>query len=188
MDGLERLSGLTLCAGLLVAATAGCAWLNRPSPWTPPPVFTAQPTLEQVIAAVNANSSRIQSFATERATLSGPGIPTLRASIVFQRPRRFRLRGETGLSGPELDVGSNDELFWIWIRRSQPKALYHCRHDQFAASPVRQSLPIQPDWLIQALGVVEFDPALPHQGPFPLPTADSRWPSRGSASSTPTCT
>ena len=47
--------------------------------------------------------------------------------------------------------------------------MYFCRHDQFAASPARQMVPIQPDWLIDALGVSTFDPSLPHQGPYPLP-------------------
>ena len=67
-------------------------------------------------------------------------------------------------------MGSNDELFWFWLRRTQPPATYYCRHDQFAASPARHDLPIDPYWLIEAFGIAEFDPALPHQGPFPLPS------------------
>jgi hypothetical protein len=34
---------------------------------------------------------------------------------------------------------------------------------------VRQMIPFEPGWLIEALGVTGFDPALPHQGPYPLP-------------------
>jgi hypothetical protein len=75
----------------------------------------------------------------------------------------------TGLTGPELDLGSNDEVFWFWVRREQPPALYYCRHDQFAMSPARQTLPIQPEWLIEAMGIAPFDPALPQEGPYPLP-------------------
>ena len=67
------------------------------------------------------------------------------------------------LVGPELDLGSNDELFWFWVKRSQPPAIYYCRHDQFAASQARQMTPFEPRWLIEALGVVEFDRSLPHQ-------------------------
>ena len=66
-------------------------------------------------------------------------------------------------------MGSNDELFWFWVRRAQPPATYYCRHDQFAASPARQDFPIDPYWLIEAFGIAELDPALPHQGPFRLP-------------------
>ncbi len=125
--------------------------------------------MEQVIEVVNRNNSQIQSFSTNRATLSGPGFPTLRASVAFQRPGRFRLRAETGLTGAELDLGSNDELFWFWMRRNQPPAVYYCRHDQFAVSQARQMVPFEPAWLIEALGVAELDPGLPHQGPMFLP-------------------
>ena len=134
-----------------------------------PRVLPPSPTLEQVIDVVNRNSSQIHSFSTNHASISGPGFPSLGASVAFERPRRFRLRAGTGLTGTEIDLGSNDELFWFWMRRNQPPAMYYCRHDQFATSQARQTTPFEPGWLIEALGVTEFDPALPHQGPYPLP-------------------
>ena len=76
----------------------------------------------------------------------------------------------TGLTGPELDLGSNDEVFWFWVRREQPPALYYCRHDQFAASPARQTLPIQPEWLIEAMGIAPFDPGAADRGRIHCPT------------------
>jgi hypothetical protein len=169
MDGYRTLLVWLGLAGVLAPAGAGCAWLNPAPVYTPPPVFTSKPTLDQIIQIVNRNSSQIQNFSTDRATLSGPGMPSLRTSVVFERPRRFRLRGEMGLMGPEVDLGSNEELFWIWIRRNEPKALYYCRHAEYAASPARQTLPVEPDWLIEALGITEFDPGLAHQGPYELP-------------------
>jgi hypothetical protein len=133
-----------------------------------PRALPPSPTLEQVIQVVNRNSSQIQSFHTTHATFSGPGFPTLRANVAFQRPRRLRLRADL-MSWPELDLGSNDELFWFWIKRGQPAAVFFCRHDLFPTSRARQMIPIEPDWLIEAVGITEFDPALPHQGPFALP-------------------
>ncbi len=99
--------------------------------------------------------------------MSVPGYPTLRASIAYERPRRFRLRAETGLTGPEVDLGSNDQVFWFWVRRSQPPAVYFCRHEQYLTGRARQIIPVDPSWVIEALGVAELDPGLPHQGPFP---------------------
>ena len=130
-----------------------------------PPALPPSPTIEQVIQAVNQNNSRIQTFTTNQAALSVPGWPTLPASVVFERPGRLRIRGDTGLTGPEIDLGSNDELFWFWVRRNQPPAIFFCRHDQFATCPARQMIPIEPKWLIEALGVAELDPRLPYQGP-----------------------
>ncbi len=138
-----------------------------------PPQLPSSPTLAQVIAAVNGNSLRIQSFSTSQATISGTGFPPMRASIAFQRPMRLRLRADMPLgTGQAVDVGSNDELFWFWARSNEPSAVYYCRHGQFANSPVRRSLPIDPYWLLDALGLAQLDPALPHQGP--IATRDGR--------------
>ena len=159
-----RLAVLVL-AGL---AASGCQHFKgfvTPAPRVLPP----SPGLEQVIQAVNQNSLRIQSFSTSSATISGPGWPSLRASIAFQRPRLFRLRAETGLTGPEVDLGSNNELFWFWVRRDQPPAIYYCRHDQFLTSRARQTIPIEPNWLLDSFGIMGIDPSLPHQGPYPAP-------------------
>ena len=146
-------------------------WQTTNAP-PPPRVLPPSPTLEQVIEVVNRNNSQIRSFSSSRASIDGPGYPSLRASIAFERPRRLRLRAETGLTGSEFDMGSNDELFWFWVRRNQPPAVYFCRHDQIESSAALRSMPIDPEWLIEALGMSEFDPALPHQGPYPL--ADDR--------------
>ena len=45
-----------------------------------------------------------------------------------------------------------------------PPGVYYCRHDQFAAGPARRFVPVEPPWLIEALGIAEIDPALPCQG------------------------
>ena len=171
MDGCRKLLLLLVSVGLVALSGASCPHFGSPlmiGRPLPPPALPPDPTLAQVIDVVNGGSAPIRSFSTNGATLSGSGFPSLRASVVFERPRRFRLRAETALTGAEIDLGSNDELFWIWVRRNEPPALYYCRHDQFAASPARRTLPIDPDWLVEALGIAELDPALPHQGPFRL--------------------
>ena len=169
MDGYRRYLLLLVLVGLLGISGASCPNMVRQCTAPLPRALPPSPTLDQVIQVVNDNNSQIVDFSTDRATLGGPGLPTLRANLAFQRPDRLRLRAGTGLSGPELDLGSNDQLFWFWVRRNQPPAIYYCRHDQFAVSRARHMIPVDPDWLIEALGITEFDPALPHQGPFALP-------------------
>jgi hypothetical protein len=124
------------------------------------------PSLEQVVNIVNGNSAQVQSLFTSQGTVTIPGIPTaMRTVVAYQRDRRLRLHADTALTGKELDLGSNDDLFWFWVKRNQPPALYFCRHDRFAASSARQILPVEPNWLPRALGVVTFDPTARHQGP-----------------------
>jgi hypothetical protein len=160
---------LLVAAGLFALSGASCpqTWQQCASPL--PRVLPQSPTLEQVIEVVNRNNSQINSFSSSQASISGTGFPSLGTSIAFERPRRFRLRAATGLTGTEVDLGSNDELFWFWMHRNRPPDVYYCRHDRFAVSPARQTTPFEPQWLIEALGIAGFDPALPHQGPFPMP-------------------
>jgi hypothetical protein len=153
---------------LFCASGANCpqmvARYTQPMPRVLPPMAT----LAQVIEVVNNNSSQVSSFSTTGASVSTPGYPALRANLAFQRPRGFRLRGDLALSGPEVDLGSNDTLFWFWVRRNDQPALYFCRHDQFTASAARQVLPVEPDWIAQALGLVSFEPGEQHDGPYPI--------------------
>lgn len=156
--------------GLLLSAVAGggCAGLVRPSRPATPHALSATPTLNDVVTLVNDNSSRIRSLYSTDASLHIPLLPALRVNLAYERPRRLRLRAETGVTGPEVDLGSNDALFWAWVRRMEPPTTFYCRHEQFSASPLRQFLPIEPDWLIEALGVDGIDPSWHTSGPFPV--------------------
>ncbi len=133
-------------------------------PYTLPP----SAPLDQLTASVNDNTAKVISFTTTQASLSVPGAPSLPVNIAVVPPLRFRMRASLPFTGPEVDIGSNDELFWFWIRRSQPPALYFCRHDQFAASAARQIMPVEPQWVIEALGLPHFSPTDQPQGPFPV--------------------
>lgn len=160
---------LLVASGLFALSGAACPNMVHQFSGPTQRVLPPGATLEQVIATVNANNGRIHSLASNDASISVPGAPTLRANVAFCRPRRLRLRAQTALTGPELDVGSNGELFWFWVRRSQTPAVYYCRHTDYPTSNVRRMIPVEPAWLIEAFGVTTFDPALPHQGPRALP-------------------
>ncbi len=158
---------LVLLAGL---SLAGCRMLPTAETEYVGPELPPSPTLDQIAAFVNGNASRIQSFIADEAVISGPGIPSLRTQIAFERPRRLRIRGETGISGMELDVGSNDEVFWFWVKRNQPPALYFSRWSDYdlPGSVARRAVPLDPQWLVEAFGIAEIDLASPTEGPIPL--------------------
>ena len=135
-----------------------------------PEVLMPGASLEQVIAAVNQNSSRIASYQTNDASITVPGmpgIPLLRGNIAVDRPGRVRLQASTSLTGPEVDMGSNEQLFWFWVKRNEPPALYFSRHDQFVGSAAQQLMPIEPQWLLDALGMMQFSPTDQHDRPVP---------------------
>ncbi|MFO0913374.1 MAG: hypothetical protein U0795_10480 [Pirellulales bacterium] len=153
---------------VMLVMLGGCNLTQPQAIHAPPVVFQTQPDLNQLMQAVNASSSRITSLQSTGADLSVPGAPQLQTSIAMERPNRFRLRSQTGFTGTELDLGSNDQVYWLWAKRNNPPALFFGRHSDFQSSQARQVLPIPPHWLIEALGVVFFDPAALHEGPYPV--------------------
>lgn len=170
----RKMGSLALLMVLFCCTGATCSRSLRNPFATPgppaPEVLVPGASLEQVTAAVNQNTSRIASYSTNNASISVPGmpaIPLLRGNIAAQRPRRFRLQASTALTGPEVDLGSGDEVFWFWVRRNQPPALYFSRHDQFVGSAAQQVMPVQPQWFLSALGLVEFKASDFHEGPLP---------------------
>jgi hypothetical protein len=160
-------NALLLATLLLVVCSSGASCPGFITSYSPvmPRVLSTTPTLADVTSVVNNNSGRIHSLYTTDAEIYSPGAPKARANIAIERPRRFRLRADTLLTGPEVDLGSNDELFWFWVRRAPEPAVYFCRHEQFSNSVARQVLPVEPEWLIDALGVATLDPAGDHSGP-----------------------
>jgi len=155
----RTLAALFVVVALFAAGGASCngsrqQFVQPP----PPPAFTAPPTLQQVIMAVNANTGRIRQLQAENAIVSASGMPALKANLAVEPPRRMRLRADLAITGPVLDVGSNDELFWLWFKHDPQPAIYYARHEEFAASPARQWLPLGPGWLAEALGLVWLDP------------------------------
>ena len=137
-----------------------------------PRALPPQPSLYQIIGAVHDNTERVRSLMSSQAVLVVSGVPLLSARVACEPPRRFRLQAQTSLTGPELDIGSNDDLFWLWLRQHQPPITAFCRHDQYAQSQARQVLPIRADWMPELLGLVNFRPEDTHDGPFPQ--ADGR--------------
>jgi hypothetical protein len=160
MKSLTRALLLVVCC---LTMLPGCTWWRG---WARAPqapmAFQGPPTIEQIAAHINSNP--VKTLEAERARISLDGLPTLTARLAIERPRSLRFRVETGLTGPELDVGSNPDMFWMWVKRNE--AVFYARHDQFAGSNARQFLPIQPEFITEALGLMYFDPAGQHEGPI----------------------
>ncbi|MFO0897722.1 MAG: hypothetical protein U0836_09905 [Pirellulales bacterium] len=161
-----------------VAGGASCPQMLHQYTRPMPRILPEGPTAEQIVSAINANTSRVRTLHAPQARVDGRGFPSLRANLVIERPSRFRLTAETPLTGPEVDLGSNEELFWMWARRPQP-TLYFCQHSRFASSAARQMFPIEPRWLIEAVGLVEIDPSAQHAGPYEAGLGRLRIETRG---------
>ena len=156
----------------VLVASCGCHGLRgifrAPGP-TAPTVLTTMPTSMDIVGAVNANTARVRSYYADSASFTVPGLaglPMMRGKIALERPQNFRLTAGMALGGDEIDLGSNDEMLWFWVKHNSPPAFYFCRHDQYATSGAPQMLPIDPTWIGDALGLVELNPSAQYEGPF----------------------
>jgi hypothetical protein len=80
-----------------------------------------------------------------------------------------------------LDLGSNDELFWIWVKQQNPSTILYARHAQVDSPAMRSLLPVPPSWIAEAIGLVELDPYAVHEGPYQSSPGRLEVRSRGSA-------
>lgn len=163
-----------LAFAMMVCLLAGCRSGNpfRRNPVTPPgtpPAIAGQATAAEIVALVNQNVSRIDSFSTKDATLNGPGVFNLKGEIAFKRPGYFRLIGHHAVTGQELDVGRNADVMWMWIGKAEPKAMYYCRNVDYPQCEANLDLSINPIWVIDAMGFGMLDPTANYEGPYPVP-------------------
>jgi hypothetical protein len=158
---------LAIAAMLFSACGATCAKHRTIKEFQPEVVWKEVPTIEQVMEQVNG-SRRIQQLQSSTITLKldAPGTPALNANLSIERPRRLRLQARVSrLMGNELDMGSNEQVFWLQTMRPQP-TLFYAQHQQFEQLTARKVLPVSPDWIIEALGLPEMNPADVHEGPI----------------------
>ena len=81
---------------------------------------------------------------------------TINTNITWAREKRFRMTASVaGIAG--VDIGSNDEAFWMAIRGGLTKEMFFARHIEFESQMHRPVLPVSPVWLVQAMGVCELD-------------------------------
>lgn len=169
-----------------VVFLAGCNSL----PWSRPApsaagvrVTSANPTAAELVAALNENARRVQSVESRSVVLEcsqDRETYTLQGLLVCQpRQRNFRMAAKV-VGSTEVDLGSNSQEFWFWIKRAPQPYLYHCSHEDFARGQAQMPFPFQPDWIVEAMGISEYDPArryqvVAHQGVFDL-VEDARSP------------
>lgn len=119
--------------------------------------------MPQIVAHLNRNISGLYSWRSTNVRIhtSGPGGVPIRLSgmIAVQSPRNFRLMVNNTLGGHEADLGSNDERFWFWVRRGGLKNVLTASHDQMELVQQRLPIPFEPDWLMEAFGVIPIDQA-----------------------------
>ncbi len=177
MFRLHRLplaSMIMLMSIVFVCGGATCAKQRRVPEFVPPVVFQKTPSLEELTAHLN-KAQRIERLSCMTLSISMPSESVkLSGNLTWHRPDDFRLQaypGVTRIMGDALDAGSNAESFWLLTKvPGEQHILYYASRSEFETQPgPRRILPVSPSWIREALGVIEFDPSLQHEGPIQLP-------------------
>lgn len=166
-------SNRSWCLGFLIlmslGLTTGCVRTVSNVPFAAPPVvLNATPNLQELAAAVNRTDA-VQQLSTNSAkvdVLSMPAVPKLNATVNLQREKRFRMKASVPIiMGAGIDLGSNENEFWFEVPDNMTQTLYYANHDQYSRQLNRAILPVDPSWLIEAIGLARLDPATVLSGP-----------------------
>ncbi|MBS0202454.1 MAG: hypothetical protein JSS49_06100 [Planctomycetes bacterium] len=123
----------------------------------PRPRFSADPQMEEVVDHLNQNVAKLHAWQARRVSIRANGIPGLHGILSVEEGQHLRL-SVSSMMGQEVDLGSNDDVFWINARRMDPSYVY-CHHDQIEDARQSLGIPFEPKWLMQALGVAPIDTA-----------------------------
>lgn len=155
---------LVLAALMLAIGASGCVWMrDRLAGGSRAPVPCAiaeDATARQIVMHLNDNTRKLHGWRTTRAKIATHGslVPKADATIVVESPRNFRLVAANPMGGKEVDLGSNSEQFWFWVRRNEEKQVVVASHDLDPERMRKFPFPFQPDWILETMGVIEIDP------------------------------
>jgi hypothetical protein len=157
------------CLGLL-AISLGCKTFGPSPDPAPSPKWTGAPKADDLVAYLNRNAQPVTSIEAKDALVTakqtGEQPIDLTSYLACQKgatpgtPPNFRLQGQL-FGNSEVDIGSNSQEFWFWIKRSGPQpVVYHCSYADFPEVAKRGAMPfpVQPEWVVEALGMAEYDP------------------------------
>jgi len=157
----------TMLAGLgLAIAAVGCipGCKRDVQPDAPVTATTEKPTPANLVAYLNENARLVSSIKSTEVQIdarqAGEAIG-LEGSLFCQKPRDFRLRAKVA-GQPAVDIGSNNDEFWFWISQAKDQdgvaRVHYCSYPDMAAGKARMPFPFQPDMIVAALGMGDYDP------------------------------
>lgn len=160
----RRIAAIAL-ALVVLGGLAGCRALTGRTLGRPEAI-AARPAVpvSEVVMRHNQNAGLVNGLedtnttVSMRSTLGLPG--AVEGLLALERPKNFRMVLGMSVGGDEVaDIGSNDGEYWMWTkapRRAEERAIYVGQYDESGELP--PELLIQPDWLIEALGLYVIPP------------------------------
>jgi hypothetical protein len=150
----------------LLVGAAGCpegSRLNLLRPNSPVnPLPATPPSREELVSYLNDNSANLPGVVSDDVTLTvyiggGVGVP-IGGWMRAEGPRNFRMQAKM-FGNEEVDLGSNKQEFWYWIKRADPPWQVFCSYQACEEGRAKQMpFPFQPDWVMEAMGMGKYGP------------------------------
>jgi hypothetical protein len=119
-----------------------------------------------LIKQINDRNAKVRTVYVQNVDIRLQRKITVKATgeLAFEKNKKFRLQVWHRLTGKEVDVGSNDEVFWFWSKRMDPPALHYARHEDLKKAMLKT--PLNPAWMMESLNVGQIDAANIQVGDF----------------------
>ena len=151
--------------GCLAVLAAGCEstrwnWLKR-EPAKDVVAKGAESSTKGLVDYLNNNAKRVTTLRVDDldvdASFENQPI-NLRGRIYAEKQRNFRMK-VTAFGKDEVDIGSNRDEFWFWAARNPDKYQYFCSYKDLQDGRCKSMpLPIQPEWVMETLGLGPYGP------------------------------
>jgi len=109
------------------------------------------------IDKINNNNSKIISIFAEDITIQLKQNATIvvHGRLAMQKSNLFRLNVWHDIFGQEMDIGSNNDIFWFWSKRMNKSTLYYSKHEDLNKTLLKT--PLNPAWLIESMNLNTID-------------------------------
>lgn len=106
-----------------------------------------------LIRQINARNEKIHSLYVKEVSIKVKHRITVHATgeMAMERIKKFRLIVTHRLTGKEMDVGSNDTIFWFWSKRMDPPDLHYAKHEDLGKAMLKRAL--NPSWMLESLNM-----------------------------------
>jgi hypothetical protein len=164
-----HLAVLSLWLNLMLLTGCGSTnwnWLKRDSS-TEVNGKPGSPDAVAIVKYLNDNAARIQNVRVDEMSIEisadGKTFSLPNTRLFAEKPRNFLLKA--GVFGKdEVEIGSNSQEFWFWAARNPDPYQFYCSYKDFSDGRLQKMpLPIQPEWVVEALGLGPYGPADKYQ-------------------------
>lgn len=112
----------------------------------------------EIVNRINNKNKKINSILIKNMPIkakNGRMTFKLTGDLAHNKDKFFRFIVTSKITGKEMDIGSNNDIFWFWSKRISPPALYFSKHEDLWKTNLKT--PLNPAWMIESLNINLID-------------------------------